>query len=148
MKPLLVLCVAFSTMRGLWYLLLLSNSVLAIERRYYIAAQNVLWDYAPNVKTTMDGLPIPYKKTTFSRTLYKGYADETFSTVVNQPETNGDLGPVIRLEVGDVAIVTFFNNGSEPFTMHPHGLIYTQQNEGISIQPVQPGETTVYTWVL
>ncbi|ELK23586.1 Ceruloplasmin [Myotis davidii] len=66
-------------------------------------------------------------------------------------------GPVIKAEVGDTLKVTFYNNGSLPLSIQPHGLLYSKGNEGSyyktpggSIPPasshVNPGTTFVYTW--
>lgn len=40
------------------------------------------------------------------------------------------LGPVIKAEVGDTLKVTFYNNGTLPLSMQPHGLRYSKSNEG------------------
>lgn len=42
----------------------------------------------------------------------------------------GILGPTIRGEVGDMAIVHFFNNASMLLSMHPHGSRYIKVHEG------------------
>lgn len=39
-------------------------------------------------------------------------------------------GPVIKAEVGQIIQVTFYNNASEPLSIHPHGLLYNKNNEG------------------
>merc|ERR1719397_1757360 len=67
------------------------------------------------------------------------------------------MGPVIRAEVGDTVYITFRNNGSHAYTMHPHGFAYEKDSEGTSYQDgtsgadlddvVQPGDTHVYKWM-
>lgn len=41
------------------------------------------------------------------------------------------LGPVIKAEVGDTILVTFFNKASWPFSIHPHGVSYGKASEGM-----------------
>lgn len=40
------------------------------------------------------------------------------------------LGPVIKAEVGDTILVTFFNKASWPFSIQPHGVFYGKASEG------------------
>lgn len=62
------------------------------------------------------------------------------------------LGPIIRAEVGDTVKVAFRNMASHNHTMHPHGLHYTKENEGLASgqefggNAVPPGSTWTYTW--
>lgn len=41
------------------------------------------------------------------------------------------LGPVIKAEVGDTILVTFFNKASWPFSIQPHGVSYGKASEGM-----------------
>jgi len=45
--------------------------------------------------------PIPYESTVADRIFYVQYADAEYRKVVEKPSHTGDLGPVIRAEVGD-----------------------------------------------
>ena len=67
------------------------------------------------------------------------------------------LGPLLRAEVGDTIRVVFRNNGSHPYTLHPHGVFYTKSSEGAPYvdgtsgtdkadDGVPPGGTHVYVW--
>lgn len=62
------------------------------------------------------------------------------------------LGPIIRAEVGDTVKVVFENTASHNHTMHPHGLRYAKENEGLAPgqefggNAVPPGSTWTYTW--
>lgn len=50
--------------------------------------------------------------------------------------------------------IVFRNNARFPFSMNPHTIFYTQENEGASFiggennrrSAVPPGETVEYTW--
>lgn len=62
-------------------------------------------------------------------------------------------GPVIRAEVGDTVKIIFKNMASHNHSMHPHGLRYNKENEGLSGagqmiagNSVAPGAMWTYTW--
>jgi hephaestin len=145
-------------------------------RTYYIAADDVTWDYAPGDKDGITGEPVnatgffkgtkPDERvpkpvsTKYLKTLYREYTDNTFKTLKpRSPEWEhvGFLGPVIHAEVGDTIKVVFRNNGDHPYSMHPHGVFYNKDSEGAPYQDgtsgkdkgddgVPPGGTHTYTW--
>jgi hypothetical protein len=123
-------------------IVLISGSpCLAATRHYYIAAEDVNWDYAPSGRDLIHGGIIPYpwtSKTLGAKTRYIEYTDATFSTRKPQPDWLGILGPVIHAEVGDTILVAFLNRSQAPHSMHPHGLRYDKDNEGLCIY--QPGK--------
>jgi FtsP/CotA-like multicopper oxidase with cupredoxin domain len=98
----------------------------------------------------------------YKKTLYFEYTDATFTTKKPVPaewKHLGQLGPIIRAEVGDTIKITFKNKTSLPnkFTMHPHGVFYNKDSEGaayvsgapsdfIAGNGVAPGATFDYTW--
>ncbi|XP_050818736.1 coagulation factor V-like [Gopherus flavomarginatus] len=131
-------------------------------RRYYIAAEEVFWDYAGlkkspmrNDRTSHDGGNTIYRKV-----IFRSYVDSTFTT--REPEGEyeehlGILGPVIRAEVDDVIQVHFKNLASRPYSLHSHGLFYEKSSEGTSYEDespdwfkkddaVQPNDTYTYIW--
>src|SRR5579862_4195133 len=80
------------------------------ERHYYIAAEEVMWDYAPTGRDLLDGVPIPAPyagHTRWEKTRFIEYTDENFNVIKQQPLWLGILGPVIRAEVGDTIKVHF-----------------------------------------
>lgn len=121
-------------------------------RRYFIAAEQVEWDYAPqgNVadpffdeaaaifldQVTYDGAMNPGDVrigTRYQKSLYRAYTDESFTTPVEAtPESRhlGALGPTLHAEVGDTIEVLFQNDTPWPANMHPHGVSYDKANEG------------------
>jgi manganese oxidase len=128
----------------------------ATTRHYYIAAEDVTWDYAPSGQDLIHGgvIPRPWTlQTHWAKTRYIEYTDSTFSTRKPQPEWLGILGPVIRGEVGDTIIVDFVNRGQSPHSMHPHGLRYDKDNEGSMYLPpgrgaaIPPGGRFTYQWL-
>ena len=111
-------------------------------RNYFIAADEVLWDYAPSGSNQITGQPFTDDENvfvqngptrigdTYRKALYRGYTDATFRTRIPADPNLGMLGPVIRAEVGDTIKVVFKNNTSIPASMHPHGVFYTKSSEG------------------
>jgi FtsP/CotA-like multicopper oxidase with cupredoxin domain len=141
--------------RALGLLFLFASSCLAASRHYYIAAEDVTWDYAPSGRNLLNGSPIPQPwalKMRWAKSRFIEYTDSTFSTPKPQPEWLGILGPVIRAEVGDEVVVEFLNRGHSSHDMHPHGLRYDKDNEGSLYLPfgkggqVAPGRRFTYHW--
>jgi FtsP/CotA-like multicopper oxidase with cupredoxin domain len=141
-------------------------------RTYYVAADEVEWNYTPDGINKMMGMKFEgYPKvfteqgphrigTTYRKALYREYTDETF-TKLKPREPNwehaGILGPILRAEVGDTISVVFKNNGTHPASIHSHGVFYNKDSEGASYDDgtsgndkadddVTPGKTHVYTW--
>jgi manganese oxidase len=138
-------------------------------RNYFIAADEVLWDFAPSGSNQVTGQPFTDDENVFvqngpnrvghvyRKALYRGYTDATFTTKTPADPQLGMLGPVIRAEVGDTIKVVFRNNTSIPASIHPHGVFYTKSSEGAPYNDgtngaakaddaVPPGGTVTYTW--
>jgi FtsP/CotA-like multicopper oxidase with cupredoxin domain len=127
----------------------------AATRHYYIAAEDVVWDYAPSAQDLLHGQPIPLPwsaQLRWKKTRYIEYTDATFSVRKPQPEWLGILGPIIRAEVGDTIVVEFLNRSVAAHSIHPHGLRYDKANEGALYLPygagarVAPGQRFTYRW--
>lgn len=153
-------------------LALVAPELQALERTYYVAADEVIWDYAPKKHNLMMNMPLSDDQKVFVETsantigsryhkaLYREYTDASFSQLKPRSEQEqhlGTLGPILRAEVGDTIKVVFKNNASRPYTMHPHGVFYTKANEGSPTNDgtrgkdklddmVKPGQTYTYTW--
>lgn len=128
---------------------------LAATRHYYIAAEDVTWNYAPSGRNLLNGNPIPQPwalKVAWPKTRYIEYTDDTFSVRKPQPEWLGILGPIIRAEVGDEIVVDFLNRSRNGHDMHPHGVRYDKNDEGALYIPVAkgafviPGARYTYHW--
>jgi manganese oxidase len=137
-------------------------------RTYYITADDVEWDYAPSGKNLITGGPFEGDAAFFAtltpvslgriykKTIYREYTDDTFKTLKPRPlewEHLGILGPLIRAEVGDTIKVVFKNNGTRPYSIHPHGVFYEKASEGAKYDDgagqqstAAPGATHTYTW--
>lgn len=131
-------------------------------RRYYIAAEEVEWNYAPTGWDNWLGVPLNLSpranavvgsyNTTYLKALYRGYTDDTFTQMSEQPPWQGTQGPTVRSEVGDMVEIMFVNKLSHNYaTMHSVGLAYNKMNEGGDSPPVAsavgPGECAVYKWL-
>jgi FtsP/CotA-like multicopper oxidase with cupredoxin domain len=122
-------------------------------RTYFIAADSVLWNYAPDDRNDITGQPWNDAQQVFvqngptrighiyRKSLYRGYTDATFTHRITRPtscpsgvkpcdDSLGMLGPVIRAVVGDTIKVVFRNNTDFPASIHPHGVFYTKSSEG------------------
>eukprot|EP00058_Branchiostoma_floridae_P015304 XP_002600792.1 hypothetical protein BRAFLDRAFT_95078 [Branchiostoma floridae] len=64
---------------------------------------------------------------------------------------------MIEAEIGDVIVVYFKNMASHPYSMHPHGLLYSKWDEGALYEDktsgvskgddvVEPNGMYAYTW--
>jgi len=139
---------------------------------YYVAVDEVEWNYAPDGVNKMMGMKFEgYAKvfteqgphrigTTYRKAIYREYTDETFTKLKPRApewEHAGILGPILRGEVGDTIRVVFRNNGTHPASMHSHGVFYNKDSEGASYDDgtsgndkadddVPPGSTHTYTW--
>jgi FtsP/CotA-like multicopper oxidase with cupredoxin domain len=129
-------------------------------REYFVAAEEVVWNFAPTGKSLLhgaghsNGIPSPWAgHTRRKKARYIEYTDAAFSARRPQPEWLGVLGPIIRAEVGDTVVVHFLNRTRNPASIHPHGLRYTKDHEGAHYPPsgrggrVRPGDRFTYTWI-
>ena len=128
-------------------------------RTYYIAADEVDWNYAPADHDHMTGKPYDERARYYTekgpgrigpiyrKAVYHEYTDASFTALKPRPaawEHLGIVGPVIRAEVGDTIKVVFKNNARFPFSVHAHGVKYDEASAGVD--PVQTGATFTYTW--
>jgi len=141
-------------------------------RIYYVAADEVTWNYAPSGRDEAMGMSFdaiarsftqsgPHQiGSVYKKAIYREYTDATFTKLKMRPPGEaylGLVGPILRGEVGDTIQVVFKNNASHPFGMHPHGVVYKKDSEGADYNDgtsgadktdgcVPPGATHIYTW--
>jgi hephaestin len=146
--------------------------VPAQTRVYYIAADHVQWNYAPDGRNDITGQPFDDTANTFVqagpdrigstyvKSLYREYTDASFSRLKPRPaawEHLGFLGPVIHAQVGDKVRIVFKNNLDRPVSIHMHGLLYQKDSEGAPYQDdtsgaqkgddaVPPGQKWTYNY--
>jgi len=146
-------------------------------RRYFISAEETLWNYGPSGLNKITGEPLtkPGSESSkyfikadnriggiYKKALYFEYTDDTFSTRKNRSADAlhlGSLGPVIRAEVGDTIQVVFKNMASRNYSIHPIGVLYNKSNEGALYQDgtsgkdksddaIAQGKTYTYRWTV
>jgi manganese oxidase len=126
--------------------LFLPLAAAAAERVYSIAADVVVWDYAPSYPNNpMTAQPFTPEESLYLqegperigrrayKAIYREYTDGSFSRLKPRApgeESLGLLGPILRAEVGDRITVHFRNNTALPIGMHPHGVFYEKSSEG------------------
>jgi manganese oxidase len=140
-------------------------------RTYYVAADEVNWNYMPSEAGMMGMSPKGYAMMfaernahglgrVYRKAIYREYTDATFTTLKPRPVQDaylGIVGPIIHAEVGDTIKVVFRNHGTHPYSMHPHGVTYAKASEGAAYNDgipisakggdfVPPGGTFTYTW--
>jgi manganese oxidase len=141
-------------------------------RTYFVAADEVNWNYTPSDRDESMGMPFDAIAKLYAepgrhriggvnkKAIYREYTDATFSKLKLRPAEEqylGLVGPVLHGEVGDTIKITFKNNSSHPYSMHPHGVLYEKDSEGADYNDgtsgkdkedgaVPPGSTHIYTW--
>jgi FtsP/CotA-like multicopper oxidase with cupredoxin domain len=159
----------------LGFISLITIPAQAATRTYYIAAEEVLWDYAPSFPinpmhngefTDEEKVFVQANKTDrigrqYHKARYVEYTDASFTKPKERPPEwrhLGILGPVIRANVGDTIKVTLTNKLEKtPVSLHPHGVFYNKDSEGVPYADgtagadkhddlLNPGATHTYTW--
>ena len=141
-------------------------------RTYYIAADLIVWDFAPSGINKVSGEPFTAEESLFAeqdaektrigrqytKALYREYTDASFTTLKPRPpewQHLGALGPLIRAQVDDTIRIVFRNNADRPYSVHPHGVFYEKSSEGAPYDDddgvttgdaVPPGATHTYVW--
>uniref|UniRef100_A0A8K9VH27 Coagulation factor VIII, procoagulant component n=1 Tax=Oncorhynchus mykiss TaxID=8022 RepID=A0A8K9VH27_ONCMY len=132
-------------------------------RSYYIAAQEITWDYGirkPHqlIKTRERRRGMRKFLAEYKKVVFRAFSDRDFQIPVTRGELQehlGLMGPIIKAEVNDLLTVTFKNMASRPYSLHLHGVYDKSQGDGQSSgagvagvpgEAVQPGEVRVYTW--
>ena len=129
-----------------------TTQISAAVREYWIAADQIEWDYAPSFPLNIiNGKPFDNNQLVFvgrgnvpgnnkgkligriyRKSIFREYT-QNFKSVKKRTlkeEHLGLLGPVIRAEVGDQLVVHFKNNTPFPASIHPHGVFYRKDSEG------------------
>ncbi|KAK7882323.1 hypothetical protein WMY93_028497 [Mugilogobius chulae] len=129
---------------------------------YFIAAEEVEWDYAGYGQKRQERSQLNSRETKFKKVIFREYMDSTFTTPNIRGELDehlGILGPLIKAEVGGDIMIVFKNNASRPYSLHPNGVAYTKQTEGLNYEDgskywhkydneVQPKKTFTYLWTV
>ncbi|NXF91879.1 CERU protein, partial [Eubucco bourcierii] len=143
----------------------------AVNREYYIGIIETEWNYAPGNTNIVSGQLFAAEEqaevflkrgahrigSTYKKAVYTQYTNQSYDVVVEKPSWLGFLGPIIKGEVGDSIIIHLKNFASRSYTLHPHGVRYTKENEGAFYpdntkdlqkrdDAVKPGGQYTFTW--
>ncbi|XP_039249942.2 hephaestin-like protein [Styela clava] len=148
-----------------------SHTAHCIARIYYVAIEEIEWDYAPSGKKAKEGVMLDDDEDAsvftssgrtrigrvYKKAVFREYEDTTFSTRSPREEHWGIIGPPLRAEVGDLMIVHVKNNAFREYSMHPHGVFYNKTDEGAVYydrvaavnkmgEKIRPGDMFIYQW--
>ncbi|NWH78139.1 HPHL1 protein, partial [Piaya cayana] len=117
-------------------------------RIYYVAAEEVEWDYASNKSSA----PKIYNISS-NEERYPKYTCGHGTRMVEgelQKLINGVscfyLGPLLHAEVGDSVLVVFKNKASRPYSISAHGIEEVGCEEQLETPITLPGEINTYRW--
>ncbi|XP_066498216.1 coagulation factor VIII [Hoplias malabaricus] len=137
-------------------------------RSYYIAAEEIFWNYGIDTPPHLISLREMRRGkrkflSSYRKVVYRAYHDKEFQNPVKRGELDkhlGIMGPLIKAEVNDVLTVVFKNLATRPYSLQLHG-VYDKttggfgpgQGSGAGLRdvqnpgdPVPPGEERVYNW--
>nr|XP_057928988.1 ceruloplasmin [Doryrhamphus excisus] len=107
-------------------------------REFFIAAEEEVWDYAPTLPSDGEADMFVTRGrnrigSRYKKVRYVEYVDSSFLTkMLRSPEEKhlGILGPVLRAEEKDTIKVVFKNKASRPYSIQPHGVQYSIEQDG------------------
>jgi manganese oxidase len=122
--------------------------VAATRREYWIQAEPVRWNIVPTGRDAM------MDKKVKGKTKFTGYAYRAYSANFAAPLGPATIpGPLIDCQTGDTVVINFRNMIDAPVTIHPHGILYSQEMDGAykgrHTDPggfVQKKQTFQYIW--
>ncbi|TNN31805.1 Hephaestin-like protein 1 [Liparis tanakae] len=74
----------------------------------------------------------------YKKAMFREYTDATYSRLASRPPWLGFLGPILRAEVDEVIVVRLKNFATRSYSMHPHGVFYEKDTEGIVLRHTHP----------
>ncbi|XP_072738769.1 coagulation factor V isoform X1 [Ciconia boyciana] len=134
---------------------------------YFIAAEEVTWDYAPSIPDNLDRHYKAQHLDNFSnligkkykKAIFRQYTDASFTKRLENPhpKETGILGPIIRAQLNDKVKIVFKNKASRPYSIYFHGVTLSKKAEGADypLDPtsngtqsrgIEPGKTYTYEW--
>ncbi|KAF5833657.1 Cupredoxin [Dunaliella salina] len=129
-------------------------------RTYYIKAEAVEWNYAPegvregcaNIDSEEAKKWLETSSVTIGprrmKALFRQYTNSSFSQLVARPRYHGMLGPLIAAEVGDVVEVTLQNDLEMPINFYMGGAFVRLEESDNPLLPVPPGGMRTYRWIV
>ncbi|KAL7315053.1 hypothetical protein PS15m_006556 [Mucor circinelloides] len=121
-------------------------------RRFYITVEEGIWDYASEMDANANVPDTNIVGTRYYKALYHEYEDASYTKKKKRFSWQGNMGPILRAEVGDIIQVFFWNRATRNYTMHPHGIFYEFEMEGAIFKgsyeesSIGPNQNYTYTW--
>ncbi|NWR96817.1 HPHL1 protein, partial [Motacilla alba] len=129
-------------------------------RLYYIAAEEIEWDYASNKSSAPKVYNIssyeeryPTQKTVVGtghtvegKILKPHFLMPTLKAALNTGIFCLNLGPLLHAEVGDSILIVFKNKASRPYSISAHGIEEVGCEEQPETPITLPGEINTYRW--
>ncbi|XP_068104183.1 coagulation factor VIII-like isoform X2 [Hyperolius riggenbachi] len=148
-------------MELLFFLQLLAffHTNYASTRIFYIAAEEQYWNYRENnvlnVEQRESGTSLHNQ--IYKKAIYMEYTDISFTKPKPKELWAGIMGPILRLETFDSAIIHFKNLASIPYSFHGIGVSYRKSSEGAGYDDrtikqekaddaIPPGQVYTYSW--
>jgi len=152
-----------------------TTTTTPVERQFFIAAEEVEWDYAPYGFNRISGEPFSEMDgiwvtpsgnrigSVYTKAVFREYYDANFTKPKPRPgiQTHmGLLGPPIYAEPGDTIVVYFMNKARFPFGMYAEGVSSNSEfpaNYSITVEEgsgggyeagrsIPPNGTYTYVW--
>ncbi|NXF15437.1 HPHL1 protein, partial [Rhodinocichla rosea] len=130
-------------------------------RVYYIAAEEVEWDYASNKSSAPNVYNIssyeeryPTQKTVVGtghtrsggEILKHHFMMPTLKAALNTGISCSNSGPLLHAEVGDSVLIVLKNKASRPYSISAHGIEEVGCEEQPETPITLPGEINTYRW--
>ncbi|NXT04097.1 HPHL1 protein, partial [Prunella fulvescens] len=116
-------------------------------RLYYIAAEEVEWDYASNKSSAPKVYNISsYEERYPTQKTVVGTGMHLQKAALNTGIFCLDLGPLLHAEVGDSVLIVFKNKASRPYSISAHGIEEVGCEEQPETPITLPGEINTYRW--
>ncbi|XP_009953857.1 PREDICTED: hephaestin-like protein 1, partial [Leptosomus discolor] len=134
-------------------------------RLYYIAAEEVEWDYASNKSSAPKIYNVSSNEESYGHVFLSQEEDligSKYKKVVYREYTSGNftqrkvrteeeehleiLGPLLHAEVGDSVLIVFKNKASRPYSISAHGIEEVGCEEQPETPITLPGEINTYRW--
>ncbi|KAK2498280.1 hypothetical protein MC885_002500 [Smutsia gigantea] len=147
-----------------------SEQPYGMIRTFYIAAEEVEWDYAPNKnwefeKQHVDAGGESYHRhgdifmnhtenwigSQYKKVVYREYTNGEFVELKARPpreEHLALLGPMIHAEVGDSILIVFKNKANRPFSISAQGVENMDSGKRLQVPITKPGEIKTYRWTV
>ncbi|NWZ78210.1 HPHL1 protein, partial [Poecile atricapillus] len=112
-------------------------------RLYYIAAEEVEWDYASNKSSAPKIYNISsYEERYPTQKTFLEFRKAALITCIFCL----NLGPLLHAEVGDSVLIVFKNKASRPYSISAHGIEEVGCEEQPEAPITLPGEINTYRW--